>query len=112
MNTFSLRTGVAFAAFALATVTGATACNQGSEGDRCNPSLSHDECNDGLVCSQPVDCPENYCCPANGESSNPNCQAGCSGGQASICASGGDADCDSGSSGTGDDAGLEEGGGR
>jgi hypothetical protein len=62
------------------------ACNQGQEGDRCNPLLSHDECNAGLTCQQPTNCPENYCCPASGTSSNPYCQAGCAGGLASICA--------------------------
>jgi hypothetical protein len=42
------------------------ACLQGGhEGDRCNPDLSHDECNDGLSCQQPKSCDESYCCPAN-----------------------------------------------
>jgi hypothetical protein len=86
-------------AFGLFAVTG-TGCNESQEGDRCNPDLSHDECNAGLSCQQPVDCPENYCCPTSGTSSNPNCQPGCNGGQASICAAGGDADCP----GQGDDA--------
>jgi hypothetical protein len=62
-------------------------CNQGQEGDRCNPDLSHNECDKGLTCQQPPQCPENYCCPASGESSNPNCQAGCTpGGVAALCA--------------------------
>ncbi|HEY0869393.1 MAG TPA: hypothetical protein VGD55_03260 [Acidothermaceae bacterium] len=69
------------------------ACNQGSEGDRCNPDLSHDECGSGLSCTTPVDCPESYCCASDGKSTNPYCQRGCNGGQASICASGGSADC-------------------
>jgi len=65
-----------------------SACNQGAEGDRCNPDLSHDECNSGLTCQQPAQCPENYCCPANGTSSDPNCQPGCTpGGVAALCAS-------------------------
>jgi hypothetical protein len=83
----------------------ATGCNQGAEGDRCNPDLSHDECGGGLQCTQPKDCPENYCCPANGTSSNPYCQPGCAGGQASICAAGGDADCptEGGDGGSGGD---------
>jgi hypothetical protein len=92
-------------AFGLFAVTG-TGCNESQEGDRCNPDLSHDECNAGLSCQQPVDCPENYCCPISGTSSNPNCQPGCNGGQASICAAGGDADCDSGTSG--DDAATSD----
>lgn len=71
----------------------ATGCKVGEEGERCNPDLSHDECNSGLSCQQPANCPENYCCPTSGTSSNPYCQPGCNGGQASICAAGGDAEC-------------------
>jgi hypothetical protein len=67
-----------------------------SEGNRCNPLDSHDECASGLVCSGrgvapavPY-CPENYCCSvdSNGNlnSNNANCQPGCNGGAASICA--------------------------
>jgi hypothetical protein len=55
-------------------------CDVGKEGDRCNPDLSHDECNSGLSCQQPAYCPENYCCPTSGTSSNPFCQPGCAGG--------------------------------
>jgi hypothetical protein len=61
-------------------------CDQGGEGDRCNPNLSHDECGGGLSCQQPAECPEFYCCPTNGTSSNPFCQTGCAGGMAAICA--------------------------
>jgi hypothetical protein len=60
-------------------------CDGGSEGDRCNPDLSHDECSSGLVCSQPDFCPENYCCPTKGPFSSPYCEPGCSGGAQSIC---------------------------
>ncbi|HEY3818252.1 MAG TPA: hypothetical protein VGL81_13825 [Polyangiaceae bacterium] len=93
MNTRS-RIGVAvfFLAGVLAVGSG---CNVGNEGERCNPNLSHDECGTGLTCTQPKDCPENYCCPTAGTSSNAFCQPGCNGGQASICAAGGDADCPS-----------------
>ncbi|MCL2448251.1 MAG: hypothetical protein FWD17_04840, partial [Polyangiaceae bacterium] len=41
----------------------------GDEGDRCNPDLSHSECNGSLTCqvvSDPVSgasCGESYCCP-------------------------------------------------
>jgi hypothetical protein len=71
------------------------ACNQGREGDRCNPDLATGEtdCGAGLSCQIPPDCPEAYCCPKNGSSENPFCQTGCNGGQASICDAGGDADC-------------------
>jgi hypothetical protein len=42
-------------------------------------------------------CPENYCCPVDGNgnlttSTNPYCQKGCNGGAASICAAVGDVD--------------------
>ena len=77
-------------------IVGAAGCNVGTEGERCDPSLSHNACNAGLSCQQPANCPENYCCPTSGPSSSPYCQAGCNGGQASICASGGDADCSDG----------------
>jgi hypothetical protein len=63
------------------------ACDQGHEGDRCNPNLSHDECGGSpLSCQQPAECPEFYCCPTNGTGTNPFCQTGCAGGVASICA--------------------------
>jgi hypothetical protein len=74
-------------------------CNQAREGDRCNPALTNvygvneDECGDGLSCQPIQDCPETYCCPISGPSANAFCQPGCAGGQASICAAGGDADC-------------------
>ena len=49
-------------------------CDGGREGERCNPNLSHNECDDGLTCVQPASCAENYCCPANaGTSTNPFC---------------------------------------
>jgi hypothetical protein len=90
------RVGVYLAAVLGALVI-ATGCNQSSEGDRCNPLRTSDECGGGLVCSgnpvgiaaaNPIEfCPENYCCPPNGgASSNPNCQPGCNGGAAAICA--------------------------
>jgi hypothetical protein len=45
-------------------------CDGGREGDRCNPNLSHDDCDDGLVCVQPATCVESYCCPAKGGASS------------------------------------------
>jgi hypothetical protein len=71
---------VAVAMSALAVLAGG--CDQGNEGDRCNPLLSHDECGgDTLVCSGPGtsyplpgNCVENYCCPKDPtKSSNPYC---------------------------------------
>ena len=66
-----------------------------SEGTRCNPIDSHNECGSGLVCtgqqSSPAVpfCPENYCCSVDGNgninSKDPNCQPGCNGGAAASC---------------------------
>lgn len=41
------------------------ACDGGREGDRCNPNLSHTDCNDGLSCITPSTCVETYCCPSD-----------------------------------------------
>lgn len=81
-------------AFVLALAPGCD--EQGAEGDRCNPYLSHNDCNSGLVCSghAPASaiipfCQENYCCPVdsngNPTGSNPNCQPGCNGSAAVLC---------------------------
>jgi hypothetical protein len=94
----------ALAVIVTAALFGATTngCEQGAEGDRCNPDLitmnpspmyNEDECGSGLSCQQPNFCPENYCCPVAGPSANPNCQDGCNGGAASGCAAGVVADC-------------------
>jgi hypothetical protein len=67
-----------------------------TEGNRCNPLSSHNECSSGLVCAGNAMssvaipfCPENYCCSvdSNGNihSNDPNCQPGCNGGAGSIC---------------------------
>ena len=66
-----------------------------SEGNRCNPLDSHNECASGLVCtgqgSSPAVpfCAENYCCSVDGNgninSTNAYCQPGCAGGAVSIC---------------------------
>lgn len=72
-------------------------CEQGAEGDRCNPYLSHDECNSGLVCAGHAPssvvipfCQENYCCPVDRSGqvtgANPNCEPGCNGSAAVLCA--------------------------
>lgn len=108
-----VRTGALVCALALGLASIATGCDTGNEGERCNPNLSHDECGTGLSCQQPKDCPENYCCPTDGTSSNPYCRPGCAGGQESICAAGGDADCPSTASDAGPgaaDAGGEASG--
>jgi hypothetical protein len=93
MRAIHVRIGIALLCATGALAFGGTGCNVGQEGERCNPSLSHDECGPGLACTVPADCPEAYCCPTSGKSSNLYCQAGCNGGQASGCAASGDADC-------------------
>jgi hypothetical protein len=66
-------------ALGFAAIIWVAGCDQGKEGDRCNPDLSHDECNSGLTCQQPATCAENYCCPTPASSSsNPYCNGqGC-----------------------------------
>jgi hypothetical protein len=52
-------------------------CNQGHEGDRCNPvsaANGEDECDNGLTCQTPSTCVESYCCPKDPSmSKNPFC---------------------------------------
>jgi len=73
------RASVLLSALGMAAMIAATGCDQGKEGDRCNPDLSHDECNSGLTCQQPSTCAENYCCPTPASGSdNAYCNgAGC-----------------------------------
>jgi hypothetical protein len=76
-------------------------CNEGAEGDRCNPNLmstspmyNENECGGGLTCQNPPNCPETYCCPAVIlPTTNINCQTGCNGGATAGCAAGVAADC-------------------
>jgi hypothetical protein len=53
------------------------ACNEGGEGDRCNPAAAangEDECGSGLSCQTPSTCVESYCCPKDPSGSkNPYC---------------------------------------
>jgi hypothetical protein len=71
IHSVSLRAPVAaLIAITLTLATSIGGCDAGNEGDRCNPYESHDECDDGLVCSGPGTshplpghCVENYCCP-------------------------------------------------
>jgi hypothetical protein len=73
-------------ALAVGLAAAALGCQQGAEGDYCNPDLSHNECNSGLVCTQPPLCPESYCCPPDlKDSTNPFCAEGCAGGAQAIC---------------------------
>jgi hypothetical protein len=64
------------------------ACDQGRQGDRCNPELiqdssaanginggayNEDECNSGLTCQMPPTCVISVCCPTSPPYSDPNC---------------------------------------
>jgi len=67
--------------FALATALVAVtagmlaACEQGSEGDRCNPDLVNTtECNSGLACVTPSSCVISVCCPSAPPYSDPQCE--------------------------------------
>ena len=63
--------GAAVLAFAGGCETG------GNKGDRCNPLVQRDECDNGLHC-QAATCSESYCCPTHGASTDPHCHAeGC-----------------------------------
>lgn len=87
------RIGLILAAGAGAIGLGGVGCSHDGEGDRCNPDLAQGsgDCGSGLRCGgagtsyAPANCPENYCCPDDGKSDNPNCQTGCDGGDVSIC---------------------------
>jgi hypothetical protein len=49
----------------------------GNEGDACNPLVLRNPCDDGLTC-RAASCSASFCCPANGPSGDPNCNApGC-----------------------------------
>jgi hypothetical protein len=101
MSVFSrFGSGFSLVGVALGLALTGLGCSEAQEGDRCNPDLSHNDCNSGLICtvasqgppttgeqfSPNAPCAETYCCPASGDSTNPNCQPGCNGGAASICA--------------------------
>jgi len=90
----------ALVAGALAAVGGAglPGCEQGQQGDRCNPNLienssassinggayNEDECNSGLTCTVPPTCVIAVCCPAKPPYSDPNCA--CLANPGSLCA--------------------------
>ena len=60
--------------FACVLVAFGNGCDGGREGDRCNPNLSHNDCDDGLTCQITTNCGEAYCCPANpSTSASPVC---------------------------------------
>jgi hypothetical protein len=60
---------VAMACWGLVAPAGCAEGGGGGEGDRCDPALSHNECNGDLTCQIPADpitgatCGESYCCP-------------------------------------------------
>jgi hypothetical protein len=77
-------------AAALAVLAGA--CDTGgAEGDRCNPLVQQDECDNGLHCTAAT-CSESYCCRIDGTSSDPHCHAeGCPDPDAGAAEAGSDA---------------------
>jgi hypothetical protein len=56
-----------------AVVLALAGCHPG-EGERCNPMLFTDECEEGFACTYPQGCAVAFCCPTSGTSSNANCQ--------------------------------------
>lgn len=64
------------------------------EGERCNPSLSHNECagDPAIQCTVPTNCVVAYCCGP--KSTSPNCQA-CAAGDGGTDEGGADAATDS-----------------
>jgi hypothetical protein len=83
---FLVRAGAVLLAGVGALVTASVGCDTGGQGERCNPSLSHNECGSGLACNSTItDCPEAYCCPTDPTKVTSNfCQPGCAGGAFSI----------------------------
>jgi hypothetical protein len=57
------------AAFALGLASVALPSCTMTEGERCNISLSHDECASDLACTVPTGCTYAVCCPKDGHSS-------------------------------------------
>ena len=77
MKTFGIRMLVIVVVSAIAFAAGCE--TGGEEGDRCNPLVHRDECDEGLACTAAT-CTVFYCCPrGGGPTSEPNCQnlAGC-----------------------------------
>jgi hypothetical protein len=86
----SRRTWIAAFAVAALGIAGAAAlpaCQQGRQGDRCNPALvqtnaatspnggqyNEDECGSGLSCTVPPTCVIAVCCPSAPPYTDPNC---------------------------------------
>ena len=104
-------------------------CDQGAQGDRCNPYLYEDaadkspngaaynesECNSGLACTIPPTCVIAVCCPTSPPYSDPNCECLANPGAACACSvsylldAGEDAGpVDSGSDAAASDSGLKD----
>jgi hypothetical protein len=68
---------VLLTAFVVTSFAFGAACNEGREGDRCNPAAAaamEDECGSGLTCQTLSVCMESYCCPSDPtKSSNGYC---------------------------------------
>ena len=75
-------------------------CNQGQEGNRCNPTLTNvngvneDECGRRALLPAAGRLPRELLLPyLRADLPSDFCKPGCAGGQAPICDAGGDADC-------------------
>jgi hypothetical protein len=105
------------AALMLIAALGVYACEQGEQGDRCNPDLiqsggatpqyNEDECHSGLACTVPPTCVIAVCCPKEPPYSDPNCA--CLANPGAVCACSvpsllEDAGEDGGADGAGSDA--------
>jgi hypothetical protein len=94
-------------------------CEQGAQGDRCNPLLiedaassspnggayNEDECGSGLACQVPPTCVIAVCCPTKPPYSDPNCACLANPGAACACSVSYLLDA-----GSGEDAGSEDAG--
>jgi hypothetical protein len=101
------------AALVLVAALGVYACEQGEQGDRCNPDLiqsggatpqyNEDECHSGLACTIPPTCVIAVCCPKEPPYSDPSCA--CLANPGAACACSVPALLDAGDDGGGADAG-------
>jgi hypothetical protein len=73
----------ALAALSALALFASEGCEQGAQGDRCNPALiqpggsvpqyNEDECGNGLACTVPPTCVIAVCCPKAPPYADPNC---------------------------------------
>ncbi|MGO9000022.1 MAG: hypothetical protein ACLQVI_42390 [Polyangiaceae bacterium] len=95
----SLRHTVAIALIGGLAAAALPSCDQGGQGDRCNPYLYEDaaasspngaaynasECSSGLTCTIPPTCVIAVCCPTSPPYTDPNCECLANPGAACAC---------------------------